>query len=61
MYILALHSFTVCVCVQLLRYDPAEALPVSSFPLSVLPEAHPTINCFQALDYLCVILYHVRV
>jgi len=24
---------------------------VSSFQLSILPEAHPTINCFQALDY----------
>jgi len=36
---------------KLLRYDPAEALPVSSFPLSILPEAHPSINCFQALDY----------
>jgi len=26
-------------------------LPVSHFPLSILPEAKPTINCFQALDY----------
>lgn len=41
---------------QLLVYDPAKALPVSSFPLSILPEAHPSINCFQALDYLCVFL-----
>ncbi|PCH33131.1 DUF21-domain-containing protein [Wolfiporia cocos MD-104 SS10] len=32
-------------------YDPSEALPVSEFPLSILPEAKPTINCFQALDY----------
>ncbi|KZT68840.1 DUF21-domain-containing protein [Daedalea quercina L-15889] len=32
-------------------YDPKEALPVSKFPLSILPEAHPSINCFQALDY----------
>ncbi|PSS37386.1 hypothetical protein PHLCEN_2v770 [Hermanssonia centrifuga] len=32
-------------------YDPSKALPVSKFPLSILPEADPTINCFQALDY----------
>ncbi|TFK81680.1 DUF21-domain-containing protein [Polyporus arcularius HHB13444] len=32
-------------------YDPASAIPVSEFPLSLLPEAPPTINCFQALDY----------
>jgi metal transporter CNNM len=37
---------------QLLVYDPARALPVSDFKLSILPEAHPSINCFQALDYL---------
>jgi metal transporter CNNM len=37
---------------QLLGYDPAKALPVSAFPLCVLPEASPSINCFQALDYL---------
>ncbi|GLB35553.1 putative DUF21-domain-containing protein [Lyophyllum shimeji] len=36
---------------KLLTYDPSKALPVSAFPLSILPEAHPTINCFQALDY----------
>ncbi|KAH7906898.1 hypothetical protein BJ138DRAFT_566920 [Hygrophoropsis aurantiaca] len=36
---------------KLLVYDPAQALPVSHFPLSILPEAHPSINCFQALDY----------
>ncbi|KAG9310409.1 hypothetical protein JVU11DRAFT_9548 [Chiua virens] len=36
---------------KLLAYDPAKALPVSSFKLSILPEAHPSINCFQALDY----------
>ncbi|KAH9487417.1 hypothetical protein JR316_0001492 [Psilocybe cubensis] len=35
----------------LLTYDPKEALPVSAFPLSILPEAPPSINCFQALDY----------
>ncbi|CCL98919.1 uncharacterized protein FIBRA_00926 [Fibroporia radiculosa] len=32
-------------------YDPSQCLPVSKFPLSILPEAHPSINCFQALDY----------
>lgn len=36
---------------KLLMYDPAQALPVSHFPLSILPEALPSINCFQALDY----------
>lgn len=36
---------------KLLIYDPARALPVSDFKLSILPEAHPSINCFQALDY----------
>ncbi|KAJ7190988.1 hypothetical protein GGX14DRAFT_381590 [Mycena pura] len=36
---------------KLLRYDPARALPVSAFPLSILPEAQPSISCFQALDY----------
>ncbi|KDR70055.1 hypothetical protein GALMADRAFT_255436 [Galerina marginata CBS 339.88] len=36
---------------KLLTYDPSQALPVSKFPLSILPEAHPSINCFQALDY----------
>ena len=41
---------------KLLQYDPAQGLPVSSFPLSILPEAHPSINCFQALDYLCVVI-----
>ncbi|KAI8983294.1 DUF21-domain-containing protein [Trametes punicea] len=36
---------------QLSVYDPSSAIPVSEFPLSILPEAPPTINCFQALDY----------
>ncbi|KAF7295132.1 hypothetical protein MIND_01051700 [Mycena indigotica] len=36
---------------KLLRYDPSLALPVSSFSLSILPEAPPSISCFQALDY----------
>jgi len=36
---------------SLLTYDPKRALPVSAFPLSILPEASPSINCFQALDY----------
>jgi metal transporter CNNM len=36
---------------RLLQYDPSQALPITSFPLSILPEAPPTINCFQALDY----------
>ncbi|KAI6165459.1 hypothetical protein EDD17DRAFT_1894561 [Pisolithus thermaeus] len=37
--------------IQLLIYDPSKCLPVSHFKLSTLPEAHPSINCFQALDY----------
>jgi metal transporter CNNM len=36
---------------KLLKYDPASAWPVSRFPLGILPEALPEINCFQALDY----------
>ncbi|KAF8798387.1 DUF21-domain-containing protein [Phlegmacium glaucopus] len=36
---------------KLLTYDPSQARPVSSFALSILPEAVPSINCFQALDY----------
>ncbi|KAF7336326.1 hypothetical protein MVEN_02181000 [Mycena venus] len=36
---------------KLIKYDPAMGLPVSSFPLSILPEAPASINCFQALDY----------
>ncbi|KIY73056.1 DUF21-domain-containing protein [Cylindrobasidium torrendii FP15055 ss-10] len=36
---------------MLLTYDPADELPISKFRLSLLPEADPTINCFQALDY----------
>jgi len=36
---------------KLLTYDPSQALPVSSFTLSILPEALPSVNCFQALDY----------
>jgi len=36
---------------KLLTYNPSKALPISAFRLSILPEAHPSINCFQALDY----------
>ncbi|KAF9561518.1 DUF21-domain-containing protein [Agrocybe pediades] len=36
---------------KLLTYDPSQALPVSAFSLGILPEALPSINCFQALDY----------
>ena len=45
-------GFISHLCPQLSIYDPSQALPVSKFPLSILPEADPTINCFQALDYL---------
>lgn len=36
---------------KLLRYDPSTHKAVSQLPLSILPEARPDINCFQALDY----------
>ncbi|KAH9992498.1 hypothetical protein BJV74DRAFT_884628 [Russula compacta] len=36
---------------KLLTYDPSQCWPVSKFALSILPEARPSINCFQALDY----------
>jgi len=36
---------------SLLKYDVSGKRPVSSFRLSILPEAMPSINCFQALDY----------
>ncbi|KAF8179690.1 hypothetical protein K438DRAFT_1210126 [Mycena galopus ATCC 62051] len=36
---------------KLIKYDPAQALPVRKMPLGILPEAQPSINCFQALDY----------
>ncbi|KAJ7350022.1 hypothetical protein DFH08DRAFT_958952 [Mycena albidolilacea] len=36
---------------KLINYDTGLALPVSALPLSILPEAPPSINCFQALDY----------
>lgn len=37
---------------RLINYDPALEAPVSSMTLGILPEAPPSINCFQALDYL---------
>jgi len=46
------HTFVGLLLVKtLLTYDPRMALPVSAFPLSILPEASPSIDCFQALDY----------
>jgi len=36
---------------KLLTYDSSLGWPVSKLNLSILPEARPTINCFQALDY----------
>jgi len=36
---------------KVMLYDPSLCWPVSKFDLSILPEAKPTINCFQALDY----------
>ncbi|KAK4054686.1 cell agglutination protein Mam3 [Microbotryomycetes sp. JL221] len=36
---------------KLIAYDPAQAQPVSSFPLSVLPETGPDSTCLDALNY----------
>lgn len=36
---------------KLIDYDPDDEKPISHFPLSILPQALPSINCFQALDY----------
>jgi len=36
---------------KLLAYDPDDRLPVSHFPLSVLPEGEHTMNCLQALNF----------
>jgi len=36
---------------KLLTYDLTNPVKVSDVPLSILPEAAPSINCFQALDY----------
>ncbi|KAK6992934.1 hypothetical protein R3P38DRAFT_3224301 [Favolaschia claudopus] len=36
---------------KLIKYDPALGWPVGRLALSILPEAPPSINCFQALDY----------
>lgn len=53
-YFLLQHHNLPALVFKLSVYDPASAIPVSDFPLSLLPEAPPTINCFQALDYLYV-------
>ncbi|KAI0041506.1 DUF21-domain-containing protein [Auriscalpium vulgare] len=46
------HSFLGLLLVKkMLTYDPSQCWPVSKFKLSILPEAKPNINCFQALDY----------
>ncbi|KAJ6533629.1 hypothetical protein B0H19DRAFT_444462 [Mycena capillaripes] len=44
-------SFIGLLLIKLLKYDSALARPVASFPLSILPEANPSIHCFQALNY----------
>ncbi|KAE9394322.1 hypothetical protein BT96DRAFT_827838 [Gymnopus androsaceus JB14] len=36
---------------KLLQYDHLPNLPVRELQLCVLPEAHPFISCFQALNY----------
>ncbi|SCZ89656.1 BZ3500_MvSof-1268-A1-R1_Chr9g10528 [Microbotryum saponariae] len=36
---------------KLISYDPSQAMPVSTFPLSVLPETSPESTCLDALNY----------
>ncbi|PAV21673.1 hypothetical protein PNOK_0163000 [Pyrrhoderma noxium] len=46
------HAYVGLLLIKkLLKYDPEDRKRVSDFPLSILPEAGPDINCFQALDY----------
>ncbi|ORX38545.1 hypothetical protein BD324DRAFT_621300 [Kockovaella imperatae] len=46
------YNFTGMLLVKrLITYNPEDQWPVSKFNLLPLPEAKPTINCFQALDY----------
>lgn len=45
------HVIGLLLIKKLLRYDPSTNKPVGTLPLSILPEARPDINCFQALDY----------
>ncbi|KAF8330343.1 DUF21-domain-containing protein [Cantharellus anzutake] len=42
------HFIGLLLIKKLITYDPDDKLPVDAFPLSILPEAKPTINCFQA-------------
>ncbi len=35
----------------LIRYDPDDCLPVSSFPLATLPETNPETSCLNILNY----------
>ncbi|AGO12779.1 AaceriADR312Wp [[Ashbya] aceris (nom. inval.)] len=35
----------------LISYDPADALPVSHFPLATLPETSPNTSCLNILNY----------
>ncbi|KAI9637481.1 uncharacterized protein MKK02DRAFT_23698 [Dioszegia hungarica] len=45
-------NFTGMLLVKrLITYNPEDNFPVHKFPLLPLPEAKPSINCFQALDY----------
>ncbi|KAH8111452.1 DUF21-domain-containing protein [Phellopilus nigrolimitatus] len=46
------HAYMGLLLIKnLLKYDPEDKKRVSDFSLSILPEANPEINCFQALDY----------
>jgi metal transporter CNNM len=43
----ARHWSPTIVLHQLIAYDPELRFAVSNIPLSILPEAKPSINCFQ--------------
>ncbi|KAF9508018.1 hypothetical protein BS47DRAFT_1303273 [Hydnum rufescens UP504] len=45
------HFIGILLIKRLIAYDADMKLPVNAIPLSILPEAKPSINCFQALDY----------
>jgi hypothetical protein len=36
---------------QLIKYDPEDALPVSSFQISTLPETGPDTSCLDILNF----------
>jgi hypothetical protein len=36
---------------KLISYDPHECTRIDAFPLSILPETSPDVDCFQVLNY----------